>query len=161
MRVWLAVMLMLLAGSAAAADWGHYVNPRFGYAIDLPPGFVGQGESTNGDGQLFKTPTALLAVYGMNMVDVDFETEVRQDQEDAQHDGWNITYQMSTPSAASYSGIKGGRVLYARMIVLCGETLAGFAVEYSRADIPAFDPVIARLLRSLKATDGSVACPTN
>lgn len=155
MRLILA-LLMLLPGPAVAAD---YFNVRYGYAIEVPDGFIGQGESDNGDGQMFKTPTAKLTVYGGNILEADFESEVVARERFAEQDGWGITYNVSTPDKASYSGKRGARILYARMIALCGGTqFAAFEFEYSRADLQKLDPVVTKLVQSLRATDGSASC---
>lgn len=159
---WLRALLLLLPQTALAADWGHYVNPRFGYAIDVPPGFVGQGESDNGDGEIFKTPTAELWVFGRYILpdsDGDFEHAVRATQQLDRQQGWSITYAVSTPQSASFSGIKGGRVLYTRMIALCGPALAEFDLEYSTSDLQKLAGTVEHLVCSLKPTIGSVACP--
>jgi hypothetical protein len=159
MRAALLALLLILPLPALAAGGGHYVNVRYGYAIDVPAGFVGQGESDNSDGQVFRTPTATLTVYGGNILDGDFESEARQRQGSAASEGWGISYQVSTPSNASYSGKRGGRVLYARLIALCGGSqFAAFELEYSKADISKFDTVVGALVRSLRATDGSASC---
>src|ERR1700712_3346903 len=123
MRLLLA-LLVFIATPALAADWGHYENARHGYPIHTPPAFGGQGESDNGDGQVFSTSTALLRVYGSNLLDGDFEASVKQNQKQAEAEGWALTYQVSTPTAASYSGKKGGHILYVRMIALCHGTQA-------------------------------------
>jgi hypothetical protein len=158
-RLILALLVMLLPPQAIAASWGHYTNARFGYAVDVPPGFVGQGESDNSDGQVFKTPTAALTVYGANILDGGFEDEVKQRQHWATNDGWAITYQVTTPSVASYSGKQGARILYVRMIPLCdGSQFAAFELEYSRVDLQKFDAVVTRLVQSLKAPEGSASC---
>jgi hypothetical protein len=155
MRLILA-LLMLLPMPAFAAD---YVNVRYGYAIEVPDGFVAQGESDNGDGQMFKTPTAKLTVFGGNVMETDFESEVVARERLAEQDGWGITYNVSTPDKASYSGKRGGRILYARMIALCGGTqFAAFEFEYSKVDLQKFDPVVTQLVRSLRLTDGSASC---
>jgi hypothetical protein len=154
MRLLLA-LLLLMPLSAAAAEWGHYSNARFGYGIDVPPGFVEQGEPDNGDGQAFRTPTATLTVFGGNVTEADFESEVAQRQRYAGQDKWVITYQVSTPQAASWSGKRGARILYARMIALCGGTQFGsFALDYSSADRKAFDAVVDRLVASLRPAGG-------
>ena len=159
MRAALLALLLILPLPALAAGGGHYVNVRFGYAIDVPAGFVGQGESDNSDGQVFKTPTATLTVYGGNILGGDFEGEARQRQGDAGSQGWGINYQVSTPGNASYSGKRGGRILYARLIALCGGSqFAAFELQYSAADIGKFDPVVSTLMRSLRATNGSASC---
>jgi hypothetical protein len=157
MRMLLALLMLLPMPALAAGT--HYVNARYGYAIDVPAGFVGQGESDNGDGQVFKAPTAKLTVYGGNVMAADFEAEVKARESYATADGWTITYQVSTPQKASWSGVKGGRVLYARAIALCkGTAFAEFELEYSKADIKKFDPVVKGLVASLKATSGSGMC---
>jgi len=155
----LLVPVLLMPLSAMAAGWSHYSNARFGYAIDVPPGFIGQGESANGDGQAFKTPTATLRVFGRYIVDGGFEDQVRAEQDYAKQDGWAITYAVSTPRYASFSGVKAGRVSYTRMIPLCGDAFAEFDLAYSKADIQKFNPSIDQLVASLKPTDGSAACP--
>lgn len=154
MRLLLA-LLLLLPLPATAAEWSHYTNARFGYAIDVPPGFVAQGEADNGDGQVFRTPTATLTVFGGNVTAADFESEVVERQRYAEQDKWAITYQVSTPQKASWSGKRGARILYARMIALCGGTQFGsFALEYSSIDRKGFDAVVERLVASLQATGG-------
>lgn len=159
MRTLLTLLAMLLAVPALADEWGHYVNPRFGYAIDVPPGFVGQGESANGDGQAFETPTADLLVFGSYILDGGFEDEVRFRQQAWTTEGWAITYQATTPTWASYSGVKGSRVFYERVIPLCGDAVGVFSLQHGTADLQAFNVIIERLVRSLKATNGSAACP--
>lgn len=159
MRALLLALLLMVPLPALAAGGGHYFNVRFGFAIDVPDGFVGQGESDNSDGQVFKTPTATLMVYGANVLNGGFEDEVRQQQGADGTDGWNISYQVSTPSNASYSGKRGGRILYARLITLCGGSqFAAFELEYSSVDMAKFDPVVNALVRSFRATDGSASC---
>lgn len=143
-------MLMALALPAAAQDWGHYVSERFGVEGDIPPGFTPGPPPANGDGLSFTTPTAELAVFGSLIQAGDFEHDVAQRMRWASDDGWAITYQSTTPSWASWSGKKGGRILYARAISMCGgSTIGAFELEYSEADRQTFDPVIERLVRSL------------
>lgn len=150
MRILLAVIVALIASAAFAADWGHYVNERFGVEADVPPGFAAGEAPANGDGLGFSTPTAQLSIYGSLIVEGDFESTVAQRIKWSQDDGWNITYQASTPSWASWSGKKGSRILYVRAIRMCGGEMYGaFELEYSEADLKAFDPVVERLVRSL------------
>ena len=155
MRLMLA-LLLLLATPVLAADWGHYSNARFGYAVDVPPGFTSGFAPANDDGRMFKTPTATLRVFGGNILDGGFEGEVKLRHGYMADDGWTLTYQMTTPDRASYSGKHGARILYARMIALCGgEQFAMFELEYYAADVATFDAVVSRLVGSLKATGGS------
>jgi hypothetical protein len=142
----------MLGSPALATEWGHYENARFGYAIDIPPGFEGQGEVDNGDGQVFSTPTAELRVYGGYILEGDFEDEIQALQQTAVEAGWTITYQAATPRWASYSGTQGSRIFYARAIALCDGAVAEFSLTYGKVDLEAFNPIVERLVRSLKPT---------
>ena len=47
----------------------------------------------------------------------------------------------------------------ARMIALCdGQQFGSFEIEYSSVDLKKFNPVVDRLVSSLKATNGSGSC---
>lgn len=151
MRGAVAAALMLLALPALAANWGHYENGRFGFVIDVPPGFVARGESANGDGNRFTTPTAELRAFAGYLVEESFEHEAAVGRQVWTEDGYKLTYQVTTPSFAVISGRKGARVLYERLVAICGgTTFMGFSLEYSVADLNAFKPVIDRLTSSLK-----------
>jgi hypothetical protein len=158
-RALLAALVLLLAPPSFAADWGHYFNVRYGFATDVPPDFVGQGEADNSDGQVFTTPTAELRVFGANVLAADFEAEVREREAADASAGWALTYKVSTPTAASWSGRQGSRILYVRAIALCRGTQIGILqFTYMRADIATFDAVVERLVRAFRPTEGSAMC---
>ena len=146
------IILALMTMPALAQGWDSYANARFGYTIDIPPGFSGSGESDNGDGQAFAAqgkPTDLL-VWGGNLLE-DFESEVAQRMQWDQDEAWNITYQATTPRWASWSAIKGFRIVYRRMVLLCdGTSYAAFRAEYSVTDSAEMDPVVEKLVQSLR-----------
>lgn len=152
MRTVLLILFALLTTPALAQGWQTYDNARFGYSIDIPPAFSGQGESDNGDGQAFAAegkPIDLLVWGGYALEGFDAEIAQRMvwDTEEA----WNITYQATTPRWASWSAIKGFRIVYQRMVLLCdGSSYAAFRAEYSVTDSAEMDPVIERLVRSLR-----------
>ena len=161
MRTILIALLTLIITPVLAADWGSYVNARFGYAVAVPPEFSGGGEADNGDGQVFtsRDGTQTLRVYGGNVMEQDFEIEVGRAAEYLDGEGWDISYQRTTPSWASYSGSRQGFVLYVRTIALCGGTqFATFAYRYPKTAIRDADPVVERLVGSLKGTGGGVGC---
>jgi len=147
-----AVLLALATLPLAAGDWGHYVNGRFGFAIDVPPHFVAQGESDNGDGDRFTTPTAELRAFAGYIFkgEQTLETEASFARDAWTEDGYALTYQVTTPRFAVMSGKKGARIVYERLVAICGgEAFMGYSVEYSVADIKTFEPIIDRLTASL------------
>ncbi|WP_052726372.1 hypothetical protein [Devosia epidermidihirudinis] len=153
MRIVLALVLALFATPGFAQGWEPYGNARFGYIIDVPPGFVGSGESDNGDGQSFYNAKGAqgLLVWGGNLLE-DFDTAVTSAMDYAvAENGYNVTYQATTPRWASFSGLNGSRILYQRMILLCdGTSYAAFRVEYSTINAADMKPVVEQLVTSLR-----------
>lgn len=159
----LATLLLLFFGPAQALDWGRYENTRFGYAIDVPAGFGGEGESQSGDGQVFRseTGTASLHVWGGHVLEGSFEDAMQAAIDYASEDGWRLGEQAVTPSWASYSGTRNGLMLHAHVIALCGGSqFAAFALEYPERDLRRMDAVAERLTASLAATGAGDECPT-
>lgn len=153
MRVVLAMAAaMVVAFAAQAAEWQSYGNARFGYTIDIPPGFSPVRESDNADGGVSESQDkqSRLAVWGSNVVEGSFAEEFRSRIEGARADGWDISYRRETPTWASWSGSVDGRIFYARAIALCDDQAAYFLIEYPDGGKEAYDPVIARLVKSLK-----------
>jgi len=156
-----ALFFVVFATSALAAEWTRYENSRFGYVVDVPPGFAGEGEAQNGDGQIFRSAegTQLLRVYGGHIMEENFEASVQTAMGYAAEAGWSLSYERVTPSWASYSGTRNGQILYARAIPLCdGTQYATFEYEYPEAEINATHDLVERLVASLKATGGGVSC---
>lgn len=153
MRALLFLIFTLLISPTLAADWEGYGNARFGYEIEVPPGFEWGPEADNGDGRSFRSGATRLAVWGGNIVEADFESEARAAIGFATSDGWAVTYEATTPSWASFSGMQGKRVLYERMVALCNGSYAAFRLEYSTVDMAKMDAVVGRLVRTLKGAD--------
>ncbi|WP_338722531.1 hypothetical protein [Devosia sp. XK-2] len=154
MRGLVLFALLLVTFPALAQYWDHYANARFGYEIDVPPDFVGQGASDNGDGQLFYRLRAEqeLAIWGGQLLE-SFESEVAQRQSFASAENWALTYQASTPQWAVFSGQRDHRIFYQRMIALCDEaSYAAYRVEYNIRDLADMNAIIDGLNRSLQAT---------
>ena len=153
MRILIVTLLIVLAGPVVAAPgWDTYLNGRYGYQVGVPPGFVGQGESDNGDGQVFRSKdgTQVLTVWGGFLVDTDFAGDVKSRIDDFSKQHWNVNYQATTPQWASYSGTKGQRVIYVREILGCkGQQYASFELAYPSNDIGKMNPVVDKLVPSL------------
>jgi len=151
------LILLVSASPAMAQYWTHYANARFGYEIDIPPDYVGQGESQNGDGQVFFLPGRLqsLTVWGGNFYETTdgLEAEAKSQFDIDVQSGLSVSYQSSTPHWAVWSGTIGKRVIYQRMILLCdGATYAAMRSEYERDDLNAMHEIIEGLVRSFKET---------
>lgn len=149
MRALICFLAIVLVAPAFAADWGQYDNARFGYTIDVPPGFAWGREADNGDGRAFRDGATKLLVWGGNITEDSFEGAVTSAKNFAEADGWAISYEAVTPSWASFSGAQGKRILYQRMIAVCDGAYAAFRLEYSAVDLGKLEPVVERLVRSL------------
>ena len=158
------LLLLLLCSPAFAAEWTTYSNPRFGASIDVPPGFVNDvPEPENGDGLTFHSADgkAELLVWGNNLVDADFNQDVAARLKSDMEDGWNISYVAGVNGSGwqVYSGTREHRLLYAKSLSSCKETQAlHFRIEYPEAQKTGFDPIVARLAKSLKASPAT-DCP--
>lgn len=150
MRALICFLAVLLAVPVLATEWGQYDNARFGYTVDVPPGFEWGKEADNGDGRAFRGGATKLLVWGGNVTEDSFESAVTAAKGFAESDGWNISYEAVTPSWASFSGAQGKRILYQRMIALCDGAYAAFRLEYSAVDLGTMEPVVERLVQSLK-----------
>lgn len=150
MRALLALLLVLCTAPALAAGWTRYDNARFGYTIEVPSGFTWGREADNGDGRSFRDGPTKLLVWGANLMAADFEAAARAERQAAQAEGWQLSYEAITPSWASFSGTLGQRILYRRMILVCGTQLASFQLEYSQVDRQQVDPMVDHLVRTLQ-----------
>jgi hypothetical protein len=140
------------AAPAATADsWSAYANPRFCYGVDVPPGFTVAAEPDNGDGVTLasKDSGARLLVWGANIVEGDFKSDAAGRADGYRHDGWQISLRRIGDGKASVSGSRKDRILYLRGIDLGDGQVAYFELDYPRAGLKAFDPVVDRLVRSL------------
>ena len=148
-----AISLALAAtAQAMAGDWKPYGNARYNYWIDVPPDFSAIEESANGDGGTAQSPdgNATLAVWGSYPSEGGFAKEVKWRIAQEETEGWSVAYQRQKPKWAVWSGVKGGRVYYERAIPVCGDVVAYFRLEYDKTRSKAFDPVVARLVKSLR-----------
>jgi hypothetical protein len=134
------------------AGWTSYRNARFGFWIDVPPGFSAISEAQNGDGgtSMSKVGNAKMSVWGSHILEGGLATEVTNRVESIKASGWKIAYEKRSVNWASWSGINGGRVMYQRGIALCGARAAFFLFEYDFSEIATQDPIIERLVTSFK-----------
>lgn len=155
MRILMIAFLALFASVAAAQEWQRFTSERFGFALDVPPGFSVSHVSANGDGRIYHGAGGdhLLVVWGARLEDEGFLSEVRERMAQDDADGWDISYERLTRNWASYSGSRDGEIRYVRAVRLCDDRAAFFYLEYPREDKEALDPVVVRLVRSMRRTD--------
>jgi hypothetical protein len=154
MRILIATLSLLAAAPAAAQEWNRFGSERFGFALDIPPDYSISFESENGDGRVYHGAGGdhLLAIWGADL-DAGFLPEVRARMSQDKSDGWDISYERLTPEWASYSGTKNDTIRYVRAVRLCDDRAAFFYLEYPREEKEALDPVVVRLVRSMRRTD--------
>ncbi len=151
-----ALVLLAALGPlpALAQYWSHYANARFGYELDIPPDFEGQGESDNGDGQVFLLPNGRqeLRVWGgwaLDGVEAEATGRIAADM-DA---GWAITSQAQSPDWAVWAGTRNGQGFVTRLIALCGsESYAVFRLEFPLPQMGSIAPIAEGITRSFVAT---------
>jgi len=148
-----AIIGVVLGSAASAAGWTHYFNARFGYGIDIPPGFSEVQEADNSDGGVSRSAdgAAELKVWGAYLSDGDFKSDVAERVRSDAGDGWTISYDRRMAGNASWSGSKGSQILYMRALKGCDESAAYFQLIYARSGIKAYDKIVKRLVKSLSA----------
>lgn len=152
MRYFLMVLAWLATVPAAsAAEWQTYSNARFGYRVEVPPGFKTARAPDNDDGRTFTGANGdRILVFGTNLLDTAFEGEASNRIVQAMDDGWQISYSRVEADWASYSGTKDGRILYVRGVQLCNEAAAFMMIEYRRQNLKTYDAIVKRMVASLK-----------
>ena len=152
--VLVGVGLVVTSLSASANDWERYDNPRFAYAIDIPPGFSAVAEAENSDGGVSTSGdgNAELRMWGAYLVDRDFKSDVSDRVQSDSSQGWDISYDRRTAKSASWSGSKDGRIFYARAMTGCDDAVIYFRLEYDRSQLKAYDAIVGRMAKSLHGT---------
>lgn len=150
-RILAPLFATLLSCQAFAQDWQPFGVEQLGFIFDVPPGYILTERSDAGDGASFKGPAgSFLAVWGMPLERSDFKKEVAARMREDEAQGWRISYRRVTPNWASYSGTRAGKIRYVRGIAICGDRAAMFLMDYDKSDKTAFDPIVTRMVRSLK-----------
>jgi hypothetical protein len=93
---------------------------------------------------------ASLTVWGDTLLADKFEATILAQLNKDEADGWKVTYRRITPRWASYSGIKDGEIRYFRAIAICENRFAVFQLDYSQEDKVVYDPIVERMVDSLK-----------
>jgi len=153
--LFLSAVSALSAAPARAADWWPYDNARFGYSIELPPGFGLTVLANHGDGLALAPAdkSAKLLVFATPGLNGDFSSEAKIRLVLAKQDGWQVSFSKMTPQGFNFTGVRRDRIVYGRGVALCNGASAFFQMDYAKADMQRYDAVVMRLARSLKGTE--------
>jgi hypothetical protein len=163
MRFFAAILLLLaFVGTVSAEDWQQYRNTRFGFVVDVPPGFSGGALTDNTEGQTFASAdgTQRLTFGGGSVQPGSFNTQWKRTQAAYTEGGWALTYKPVAPNWTVFIGERNDRDLYVKMLPLCGGTkqFAMFAVEYPKDDAADLAPTLERMAASFKHLDTGFSC---
>lgn len=151
-RILSVLGMLAFATTAIAGGWASYSNGRYGYRIDIPPGFFAVVEAGNGDGGVarFADGASELRVWGGYILDGKFSDEIASRIDQDRADGWNVSYEKRQQAWAVWSGSRAGRIFYQRAVTLCDDAVGYFRLEYAGSDSADMEPLIGRLGKSLR-----------
>jgi hypothetical protein len=143
--------LPAILSSPAETDWTTYTNPRFHYAVDLPPYLKPGPEPVDSDGRAFAGEGVTVLVYGSNRINSPAQ-EFRAAIATWQQEG-RVTYQVQTKDSFTLSGIASGALFYQRS--LTGKSghdplMVTVSIRYPADQAKAFAPTLARITKSLR-----------
>jgi hypothetical protein len=155
MAVLVGPLLVAPAPEAAAETRKLYVNARYGAAAEYPADRFHPGRPPdNGDGQAFRAADrAELRIFaGYNLDDytpAKYETFLRNGSSDYT----DVTYRATGNNWLILSGYRGDAIFYEKYIFVKGggdDVIHGLAVTYRRDTKALYDPIVARMVRSLR-----------
>ena len=145
--------LMLQLAQAFAQDWTPFGIRRFGFIVDIPPGFtyVRRVSEERQEGAAFRNADGdAIVIWGIALDIRDFPDNVEALMGQHEGEGWDITYQRITSKWAAYSGIKNGLIRYVKAITVCEDRVAFFLIDYDQGLKRDYDPVVTQMEKSLK-----------
>ncbi|CAI3952584.1 hypothetical protein [Commensalibacter communis] len=159
--VWMIVGMLLVNDRGIAKEisatnqWHLYYNSRFHYQICYPPMMIPQGESDNGDGQLFIAKDgASIRVYGSYRLDQDFTITANQISQWMVGDKGRITYRSYHPQWAVVSGYdKAGKIFYMKLLKGTEDRIMVVVLTYSAKLKFIYNPLSATIASCLKNTE--------
>ena len=152
----LATLLAFAPAAAAQTRWATYANARFGTTADYPADLFTRRdpEPENGDGVRLHTADdrATLTIYGH----YNSENDTPARYYDSIVDKTGVTYRHVTRSSYVASGQRGTDIFYERCNFRRGDraTVDCFALTYPAGEKKAWDAIVARIGKSLRAGKG-------
>lgn len=131
-------------------EYGAYNNPRFGYSISIPEGFIPEPPPTNGDGRSFYSQDGKgrLSVWGNHFPQtMGFNPQEYFEWVVSQTEGI-ITYKTIEGNWFVISGYKGDDIFYQK--TFSGDDENTFLIMYPKDQKATYDDIVTTLDRSFK-----------
>ena len=159
-------LILVLSGSAVLAPtlaraqniWKIYKNDRFGTTIEYPSDkFRSLRPPDNGDGLAFEAADGgRFSVSAHRNINNDTLAEVEEFYLADRKPGEKITYRDKGPNWFVLSGTRGGTVFYERHLLSHQNELVNtLDMTYPARLEKAYDPIVTRMSRSLRAGVGA------
>jgi hypothetical protein len=151
MKIFLILLTLILLSQVvfSQTDYKTYANARYGYSISYPSDLLEpQGESDNGDGQIFKNSAAEMRVYGSNSVLG--ETLEKQYRELLKKFGKTLAYKTFRENFFVVSAIRNDKIFYQKTFENSDSVFITFEIEYKKSERAKYDKVVTKIVKSFK-----------
>ena len=151
MKIFLLLLPVILLSQVVfgQTDYKTYANARYGYSISYPADLLEpQGESDNGDGQVFKNSDAEMRVYGSNSV-LD-ETLEKQYRKLLKNYGKSIAYKTFREKFFVVSAIRNDKIFYQKTFENSDGVFITFEIEYKKSERAKYDKAVTKIVKSFK-----------
>ena len=155
MAVLAGPLLVASAPEAAAETWKLYANDRFGTVAEYPADRFHPGSPpANSDGQRFTAADgAELRIYASWNIDDHKPTTYETSLRSGDSDYTDVTFRATGNNWLVLSGYRGDSIFYEKYIFVRGKdggAIHALTVTYRRDTKPVYDPIVARMARSLR-----------
>ena len=136
------------------AEWTVFHEPSLGTSLALPAAVlsVSDGHAHRGVGRRFKTPDgrAKVAIYAQH--NMQHDTPASHLRKTFTFPRTSLDYERVTPDFFAVSGVSGGTIYYIRCnMAPAGEAFHCFELTYPAREKKAWDGIVTRMSRSLRA----------
>jgi hypothetical protein len=149
------LLLVTSAREGTAETWKLYLNARYGTAAEYPADrFRAERPSENGDGQSFTAKDgAKLAIFASLNVDDDTPATYEAFLRSGSSDYNEVTLRASGSNWLVLSGYRGGASIFYDKYIFARrkdvDAINGFVITYGRDAKAVYDPIVARIARTL------------
>lgn len=126
----------------------HYSNARFEFTVTIPDNFIPQGESDNGDGQIFKSTdgTAEIRAWGGHLMEPEIKCSAIEQFKDELP---TPTYKHSRGGTSIVSGHIGDDILYAK-VIRTDDRCLGLTFTYPANEKDSYDAAVQSASQSFR-----------